>query len=56
MAKGFLGAAPNPKSTPIVDVLKAVKITSSNNEVKITGTFPADLLSSLFASAERKSQ
>jgi hypothetical protein len=56
MARGYLGAAPNPKSTPIVDALKAVNITSSNNEVKITGTFPADLLSSLFASTERKSQ
>lgn len=56
MARGYLGAANNPKSIPIVDALKAVSITSSNNDVKITGSFPADLLSSLFASAERKSQ
>ena len=56
MARGYLGAANNPKSAPIVDALKAVSITSSNNDVKITGSFPADLLSSLFGSAERKSQ
>jgi hypothetical protein len=56
MARGYLGAANNPKSTAIVDALKAVNITSSNNDVRITGSLTADLLSNLFASAERKSQ
>lgn len=56
MARGYLGAANNPKSTAIVDALKAVNITSSNNDVKITGSLTADLLSNLFASAQRKSQ
>ena len=56
MARGYLGATNNPKSTAIVDALKTVNITSSNNDVKITGTLTADLLSNLFASAERKSQ
>jgi len=56
MARGYLGAANNPKSTAIVDALKAVNITSSNNDVRITGSLTADLLSNLFASAERKRQ
>jgi hypothetical protein len=56
MARGYLGAANNPKSTAIVDALKSVTITSSNNDVKITGSLTADLLSNLFASAARKSQ
>lgn len=56
MARGYLGATSNPKSTAIVDALKAVNITSINNDVKITGSLTADLLSNLFASAERKSQ
>lgn len=54
MFRGYLGAANNPKSTAIVDALKAVNITSSNNEVKITGSLTADLLGNLFAFAERK--
>ena len=56
MARGYLGATGNPKSTAIGDALKAVNITSINNDVKITGSLTADLLSNLFASAERKSQ
>ena len=56
MARGYLGATNNPKSAAIVDALKTVNITSLNNDVKITGSLTADLLSSLFASAERKAQ
>jgi hypothetical protein len=56
MARGYLGAANNPKTTPIVDALKVVSITSSNIDVKITGSFPSDLLTTLFTSGERKSQ
>lgn len=56
MARGYLGATNNPKSTAIVDALKTVNITSLNNDVKITGSLTADLLSILFASAERKAQ
>lgn len=56
MARGYLGAANNSKSTAIVDALKAVNITSSSNDVRITGSLSADLLSSLFASGERKTQ
>lgn len=56
MARGFLGASGSAKSASIVDALKAVSITSSNIDVKIIGSFPADLLSSLFNPSERKSQ
>jgi len=56
MARGYLGAANNPKSTAIVEALKAVNITSLNTDIKITGSLTADLLSNLFASTERKSQ
>lgn len=56
MAKGYLGAMSDPKSAPIVDALKTVSITSSDIDVKITGSLPAELLNSLFASTERKAQ
>lgn len=56
MARGYLGATNSPKSTAIVDALKAVSITNLNSDVKITGSLTADLLSGLFASGERKSQ
>lgn len=56
MAKGYLGAAGSSKSAPIVDALKAVNITTLNADVKITGNFPADLLSSLFNPAGKKGQ
>lgn len=54
MARGFLGATNNPKSTAIVDALKTVNITSSNTDVKITGSLTADLLGNLLASTGRK--
>jgi hypothetical protein len=57
MARGYLGAASsNPKSASIVDALKAVTITTANVDVKITGSFPADLLGSLFNPSEKKSR
>jgi hypothetical protein len=54
MAKGYLGAAQNAKSAPIVGALNTVNIVSVDIDVKITGSLPMDLLNSLFASSERK--
>ena len=54
MAKGYLGAAQNAKSAPIVGALNTVNIVSVDIDVKITGSVPVDLLNSLFASSERK--
>lgn len=56
MARGYLGATPNSKSASIADALKAVSITSSNAEVKVTGSLSADLLGSLFNPTEKKRQ
>jgi hypothetical protein len=50
MAKGYLGAAQNPKTAPIAGALNTVSIVSVDIDVKVTGSVPADLLSSLFAS------
>jgi hypothetical protein len=54
MAKGYLGAAQSAKSAPIVGALNTVNIVSVDIDVKITGSLPMDLLTSLFASTERK--
>lgn len=54
MAKGYLGAAQNAKSAPIVGALNTVSVVSVDIDVKITGNVPSDLLNSLFASSERK--
>ena len=54
MAKGYLGAAQNAKSAPLVGALNTVNILSVDIDVKITGSVPVDLLNSLFASSERK--
>jgi len=54
MAKGYLGAAQNAKTAPIAGALNMVSIVSVDIDVKVTGSVPADLLSSLFASPAKK--
>ena len=56
MARGYLGAAGNAKNAWIVDMLKAVNITNSNADVKVTGSLSADLLSGLLSPSGKKSQ
>ncbi|MEK6320109.1 MAG: hypothetical protein AABN33_00355 [Acidobacteriota bacterium] len=56
MAKGFLGAMSDPKMAPIVEALKTVSITSADVDVKITGSLPMDLLTSLLSSSTKKGQ
>jgi len=54
MAKGYLGAAQNAKTAPILGALNTVSIVSVDIDVKVTGSVPADLLSTLFASPAKK--
>jgi hypothetical protein len=56
MAKGFLGAMTDPKIVPIVEALKTVNITSADVDVRITGSLPMDLLTSLLSSSVKKVQ
>ena len=54
MAKGYLGAAQNAKTAPIAGALSTVSIVTVDIDVKVTGSVPADLLSSLFGSPAKK--
>ena len=56
MAKGFLGAMVDPKIAPIAEALKTVSINSADVDVRITGSLPLDLLTSLLSSAAKKVQ
>lgn len=56
MAKGFLGAMTDPKLAPIAEALKSVSITSADVDVRITGSLPMDLLTSLLSSSIKKGQ
>ena len=56
MARGLLGSAGDTKMTPIADALKTVNIVSADADVKITGSLPMDLLSSLLSSSTKKEQ
>lgn len=49
MAAGYLGAMSDPKMAPVGEALKTVKITSSDADVKITGSVPSDVLNSLIS-------
>lgn len=54
MAKGFLGAMTDPKIAPIAEALKTVNIISADVDVRITGSLPMDLLTSLLSSSAKK--
>lgn len=56
MAKGFLGAMVDPKIASIGEALKTVSINSADVDVRITGSLPLDLLTSLLSSAAKKVQ
>ena len=56
MAKGFLGAMTDPKIAPIAEALKTVNIISADVDVRITGSLPMDLLTSLLSSSTKKGQ
>ena len=56
MASGFLGSMGNPKTAPIAEALKTVKIISADADVKITGNLPMELLNSLLSSSTKKGQ
>ena len=47
MARGFLGAANDPKMAPLVAALKTVNITGSDLDVHITGNLPMEVLAQL---------
>jgi hypothetical protein len=47
MVRGFLGAASDPKTAGIADVLKTVNISDSDIDVKITASIPAEMLKSI---------
>ncbi|HEY6332575.1 MAG TPA: hypothetical protein VI756_24845 [Blastocatellia bacterium] len=48
MAKGMLGSSTNPKNQVILEAVKTVSITSSQSDVKITGSLSQDMLSKVF--------
>lgn len=56
MAKGFLGAMADPKIAPIAEALKTVNIVSADVDVRITGSLPMNLLTSLLSSSAKKGQ
>lgn len=56
MAKGFLGAMTDPKLSPIADALKTVNVVAADVDVRITGSLPMDLLTSLLSSSAKKGQ
>jgi hypothetical protein len=56
MAKGFLGAMTDPKIASIAEALKTVNIISADVDVRITGSLPMDLLTSLLSSSAKKGQ
>lgn len=47
MAKGYLGAAGDPKWAPFAEALKTVNITNAEGDIKITGNLSMDLLNTL---------
>ena len=56
MAKGFLGAMADPKIAPIAEALTTVNIISADVDVRISGTLPMDVLTSLLSSSAKKGQ
>ncbi|HJQ26784.1 MAG TPA: hypothetical protein VKA60_22915 [Blastocatellia bacterium] len=48
MARGFLGASKDAKMAPIAEALKSVTITGNEQDVRITGNLPMEVLAQLF--------
>ena len=47
MARGFLGASKDPKMAPLAAALKSVSITGNEQDVRITGSLPMEVLAQL---------
>ena len=54
MAGGLLGSLGDAKMAPIAEALKTVTITSTDNDVKIIGNLPMELLNSFLSSSAKK--
>lgn len=44
LVKGLMGSSDDPKMAPLVEVLKSVKISNTNVDVKVTASLPAEML------------
>ena len=47
MVRGYLGAANDPKTAPLVGALKSVSVTGSDVDVKITGNLPMEVFAQI---------
>ena len=47
LVKGLLGGSTDPKMAPIAEAIKTISIVSTDVDVKITGSVPADLIGQL---------
>jgi hypothetical protein len=47
LVRGLMGASDDPKMAPLVEVLKSVKVTNANADVKLTASLPAEILAQL---------
>lgn len=48
MVKGLMGSSDDPKMAPLVEVLKSIKVTNANADVKVLASVPAEMLAQLF--------
>jgi hypothetical protein len=46
--KGLIGSSDDPKMAPLVEVIKSVKVSNLNLDVKVTASMPAEILAQIF--------
>jgi hypothetical protein len=46
--KGLMGSSDDPKMAPLVEVIKSVKVSNTNVDVKVTASLPAEILAKFF--------
>jgi hypothetical protein len=48
LVKGLMGSSDDAKMAPLVEVLKSVKVTNTNTDVKVTASLPSEMLAQFF--------
>jgi hypothetical protein len=46
--KGLMGSSDDAKMAPLVEVIKSVKVSNTNLDVKVTASLPAEILAKIF--------